>query len=108
MPSRDACWKECDSTIRRCIAKAKFGTGAFTLSNAVNVVVGTSTGTKIGTATSQKLGFWNTTPVVQQTTASAAATFVANTSLIANDSATFDGYTIGQIVKILRTIGVLA
>lgn len=32
----------------------------------VNIVLGTSTGTKIGTATTQKLGFWNATPVVQQ------------------------------------------
>lgn len=41
-------------------------TGNQTLSN-VNVVLGTTTGTKIGTATSQKLGFFNATPVVQQT-----------------------------------------
>ena len=31
-----------------------------------NMVVNTTTGTKIGTATGQKLGFWNATPVVQQ------------------------------------------
>jgi hypothetical protein len=31
-----------------------------------NVVLDTTTGTKIGTATSQKLGFFNATPVVQQ------------------------------------------
>ena len=41
-------------------------TGNQTLSN-VNVVLGTTTGTKIGTATSQKLGFFNATPVIQQT-----------------------------------------
>lgn len=33
-----------------------------------DMVLGTTTGTKIGTATSQKLGFWNVTPVVQQAT----------------------------------------
>ncbi len=32
-----------------------------------NIILGTSTGTKIGTATNQKLGFFNATPVVQQT-----------------------------------------
>jgi hypothetical protein len=32
-----------------------------------NLVFGTTTGTKIGTATNQKLAFWNATPVVQQT-----------------------------------------
>jgi len=33
--------------------------------DAGNIVLGTSTGTKIGTATSQKLGFWNVTPIIQ-------------------------------------------
>ena len=78
-----------------------------TVSNAVNFVFNATTGTKLGTATTQKLGFWNTTPIVQPTTAVAASAFVANTSLIANDTATFDGYTIGQIVKALRNIGLL-
>lgn len=44
----------------------------------------------------------------KETTGVAAATFVANTSLIANDTATFDGYTIGQVVKALRNLGILA
>ena len=44
----------------------------------------------------------------KETTAVTASTFVANTSLIANDTATFDGYTIGQVVKALRNIGILA
>lgn len=38
-----------------------------TLTDAKNVVLGTTTGTKIGTATSQKLGFFNATPIVQPT-----------------------------------------
>lgn len=33
----------------------------------INLVLGTSTGTKIGTSASQKLGFYNATPIVQQT-----------------------------------------
>jgi hypothetical protein len=73
-----------------------------------NIALGTSTGTKIGTSASQKIGLWNATPIVQPTTAIAAATFVANTSLISNDSATWDGYTIGQVVKALRNVGFLA
>jgi len=76
--------------------------------HANNIITDTTTGTKIGTGTTQKLGLWNATPIVQPTTAIAAATFVANTSNIVNDSATFDGYTIGQIVKALRNIGALA
>ena len=44
----------------------------------------------------------------QETTAVTASTFVSNTSGILNDSATFDGYTIGQVVKALRNLGILA
>lgn len=76
--------------------------------NAVNIATDTTTGTKIGTSTTQKLGFWNATPIVQPTTAITAATFTANTSGIVDDTATFDGYTLGQIVKALRNMGVLA
>lgn len=82
--------------------------GDLTMTDAKNIILNTSTGTKIATATSQKLGFWNATPIVQPTTGVAAATFTANTSGIVNDSATFDGYTIGQVVKALRNVGILA
>jgi hypothetical protein len=40
---------------------------SITVSDGGNVVLGTTTGTKIGTATTQKLGFYNATPVVQPT-----------------------------------------
>jgi predicted RecA/RadA family phage recombinase len=39
--------------------------GGITLADAANLIVGSTTGTKIGTATTQKLGFWNATPIVQ-------------------------------------------
>ena len=77
------------------------------LSEGTNLTLGTTTGTKIGTSNTEKLGFWAATPIVRPTTAGAAATFVTNTSLIANDSATFDGYTLGQVVKALRNAGIL-
>jgi hypothetical protein len=82
--------------------------GLIALADSASIQAGTTTGLKIGTATSQKLGFWGATPIVQPTTAGAAATFVSNTSLIFNDTATFDGYTIGQVVKALRNAGILA
>lgn len=44
-----------------------------TIADAKNVVLDTTTGTKIGTAVGQKLGFWNATPVVQQASANQAA-----------------------------------
>jgi hypothetical protein len=40
-------------------------TELFKIPDAVNIATGTSTGTKIGTATTQKIGFYDTTPVVQ-------------------------------------------
>ena len=54
-------------------------TGAQTLSD-VNIVLGTTTGTKIGTATTQKLAFYNSTPIVQPS--GAVLTALANLGLI--------------------------
>ena len=59
-------------------------------------------------ASGDSVGFMGTAPIVQITTGVAAATFTANTSGIADDTATFDGYTIGQVVKALRNYGLLA
>jgi hypothetical protein len=58
--------------------------------------------------TLNKIGFWNATPIVQPTTAIAAATLVSlgGTALTSTD--TFDGYTMQQIVKALRNAGLLA
>jgi hypothetical protein len=78
------------------------------ITDASNISLGTTTGSKLGTSASQKLALWGATPVVQPTTAVAAATFVANTGTALNDASTFDGYTIKQVVKALRTIGALA
>jgi hypothetical protein len=50
----------------------------------------------------------NIIKIYRETTAVAAAAFVANTSLIANDSATFGGYTMGQVVAALKAQGLLA
>lgn len=47
-------------------AAATLTATALTLTDAVNIVVDSTTGTKIGTATTQKLGFFNATPVVQR------------------------------------------
>ena len=84
------------------------GTGNITLFDGKNIAVGTTTGTKLGTGTTQKLSFWNATPIVQPTTSVTASTFVANSGTAVNDASTFDGYTIGKVVKALRNIGLLA
>jgi hypothetical protein len=74
-----------------------------------NIQVGRTTGTKIGTNSGEKIGFLGVTPVIQQTTSSQTpASFVANSSGIVNDSATWNGYTIGDIVAILQAFGFIA
>jgi hypothetical protein len=82
--------------------------GTVTHADGYNLAFGTTTGMKLGTATSQKLGVWNATPIVQPTTGVAAATFTANAGTAVNDASTFDGYTLNQVVKALRNIGLLA
>jgi len=53
----------------------------------VDLVLGTTTGTKIGTATAQKLSFWGVAPVVQQVLA------------------TGTGKTADNILTMLQTLG---
>jgi hypothetical protein len=79
-----------------------------TVSNAVNFVFNATTGTKLGTATTQKIGFWNAAPIVQPTTAIASAAVVSGTGGNVKHDDTFDGYTVEQVVKALRNIGLLA
>ena len=77
-------------------------------------IIGTSTGTKIGTATSQKIGFFNATPVVQQSGTGETSGFTAGTGTTTRADSTFTGtvgstaYTISDIVKALKNLGLLA
>lgn len=76
--------------------------------NARDLVLDTTTGSKIGTGTTQKLGFWNATPIVQPTTGVGAATLTGGGGATVTDTDTFDGYTLKQVVKALRNTGILA
>ena len=82
--------------------------GGLTFADANNIAFNTTTGTKIGTATSQKLAFWNATPIVQPTTAVASAARVGGGGTTVTDTDTFGGYTIAQVVQALRNTGILA
>jgi hypothetical protein len=47
------------------LSAGALGCGTITLTDAANIVVNTTTGSKIGTSTTQKIGFWNAAPAVQ-------------------------------------------
>ena len=78
-----------------------------------NIQTGLTTGTKIGTATSQKLGFWGVTPVVQPSTVGTTGLISAGAGTAVKDDSTFNGsagvfaYTIADIVKHLKAVGIL-
>lgn len=63
---------------------ATFSTTAITVTDAINMVLGTTTGTKFGTATTQLLSFWNATPIVQPANTVAINDVLVNTGLRAS------------------------
>lgn len=82
--------------------------GSVSLASGVPHGAGAETAVNIQTRSTGKLGFYNVTAIVQPTTAGATATFVANAGTGVNDASTFDGYTLKQIAKALRNLGLLA
>lgn len=87
---------------------ARFSAAALTIADATNVVLNATTGTKIGTATTQKLGFWNATPVVQKTgygtptNAANQGSFDATTITLPNLAA-----HVAQLCLDLKAIGIV-
>ncbi len=85
-----------------------------TMADAKNLILNTTTGTKIGAAANQKLGFWNATPVIQQSSVGETTGFTAGSGTAAKDDSTHTGnvgsvaYTVSDIVKHLKTVGILA
>ena len=69
---------------------------AQSFSEAVNIITGTGTGTKIATAANQKLGLWGAVPVVQPTSV-ADATDAASVIVQLN-----------ALLSRIRTIGAIA
>jgi hypothetical protein len=77
-------------------------------SHLLTVLGGTVTGLQVtDNAVAAQIGFYGVTPVVRPTTAGAAATRVAVASTNIQTSDTFDGYTVAQVVKALRNLGIL-
>lgn len=61
--------------------------GPITLGEGGNIALGTTTGTKIGTATSQKLAFFNATPITQPINTTDLRTLLINLGLLASGGA---------------------
>lgn len=84
------------------------------VADAKNIIVATGTGTKIGTATTQKLGFWNAAPVAQYATTGTVTGHTGGGGTAVTHSDTFTGntgataYTIGDIVRALKLAGIMA
>lgn len=80
----------------------------------IDIVLGTTTGTKIGTATSEKLGFYNSTPIIQPSATGETTGFTAGAGTGVNDDSTFTGnvgstaYRISDVVKHLKNLGLIA
>ncbi|GEM_PF-2408363 len=96
-------WSSAGSNFERGVCG--FDTNVFTIGSYAGGT-GTLRDIRVG-VTGNKLGFYGTTAVTRQTTGVSAGAFVANSSGIANDSATFGGYTIAQIAAALRNLGLL-
>ena len=82
--------------------------GNVNIANGKNLVFGTSTGTQIGSSSSQKLAFWGKTPIVQPTTAIARTVHTSVGGTVINDNDTFGGYTLDQAITALINCGILA
>lgn len=84
------------------------------LTGGENLVLDTSLGSKIGTASNQKMAFWGATQVVRPSSTGETSGFTAGSGTGVNDDSTFTGntgstaYRISDIVKHLKTIGLIA
>lgn len=91
----------------------RFPNATMTIADGGSIAVGTTNGTKIGTGATQKIGFYNVTPVVQPT-AGAGSNFTANSGTAMNSASTSTGgtgasaYTFPDIVRILKNLGLAA
>lgn len=73
-------------------------TGTVTLSNGVNIVCGTGTGTQIGTGATQKIGLYGATPIARQAAIPDTASGVVATVET----------EVNKVKQALRNIGMIA
>ncbi len=69
------------------VERFRFTSSGMTVGDGMNVVLNATTGTKFGTSSSQKMAWWNATPVAQQVLATGA------------------GATVDNVISMLQTLG---
>mgnify|MGYP003441172885 CR=1 FL=1 len=74
--------------------------------NGSNIYLSTTASVYIG-VTDSSIGFFGVTSILRPTTAHAQSVFNTIPGTALNDTDTYDGYTLSQIVKALRDIGIL-
>lgn len=84
--------------------------GGVTIADGSNIILNTTTGTKIGTATGQKIGFFNATPVTQRTALTAANGSTVDGTYGAEEAAVLANAVVrlGEIEAALETLGLVA
>lgn len=82
-------------------------TTSLTMADAANIIINATTGTKFGTAITQKIGFWNATPVIQST--GWAMSNVTTDKVLDANSTTIDELAdvVGTLIDQLKTYGIL-
>lgn len=86
--------------------KLNLAATSLTFADSFNLIFNTGTGTKIGTATTQKFGFWNATPAVQPTAVTTVQGFydaMASIGLIASGTITIPSGGITRSVNNIST-----
>lgn len=115
-------------TIKVATVQASDGTAAATIANSTGIVtvsaglsitdakdvaVGSTTGTQIGTAATQKLGFFGKAAITQPNTTGTTTGFTAGAGTAVLSGSTFTGntgtaaYTVGDVVRALKLLGFL-
>lgn len=79
-----------------------------------SVTSGLPDGARVGTSATEKVGFWGATPVARPSSAGDSTGFTAGSGFASNSDSEWAGasgsttYTVGDIVTILKSIGILA
>ena len=79
--------------------------GTYTIPNLILI---NNSGVVVSDGVTHGLGFYGTSAIVQQNTGVSSSTYVSVGGTAVQENDTFDGYTIGQIVKAIRNLGLIA